>query len=182
MKYTEKVSEIVKAAAESKNDFDEQEKKLRDEYQRERLTGVVFAERLDELRSKKNDETMKVYTDIESTRKAYEDAVKAANIIDGSMLDKDAELLKLPVKLTADQFNALVDKHRGNSLMLELLRDYQEKNPGKYECYIPTAEQKIADFNRFCETAKNVARNPNTIQGAFFENGDYTPATATEEM
>ena len=182
MKYTEKIKALVKQAQDTKHDFQAQAGKIRKEYDQERITGKVCAERLDELRQKASAADREAFEAIDSTRKAYAEAVKAANLVNGSMLDPDAELLKLPIDLTSDQFAALVDKHRSNPLMCELLRDYQSKRTGKYDFYLPTPEQKIKDFSKFCETANTVVRDPDSIQAAFFERGDYTPQAATEEI
>lgn len=182
MKYTEKIMQLVEEMATKQTENFEKENNLRHEYQNERITGVVYAERMAELKDQVNAELVKTAGEIEATRKAYAEAVKAGNIVDGSMLDKDAELLKLPIDLTSDQFNALVDRHRNNPLMCELLRDYQSKRSGKYDCYLPTPEQKISDFSKFCETASSVIKDPNSIQAGFFADGSYTPQSATEEI
>lgn len=84
--------------------------------------------------------------EIESAAAAGKAAAERWATLDGSKITADAKLLQF--SMTPEQFKELVERHRGNGTMVELLRQYaaeqNEKNgAGLYqhvEKYFPVAE------------------------------------------
>lgn len=86
----------------------------------------------------------------------------------GAAITDDAKRLKL-FELEPMQFNALVDKYRDNSTMLELLKQYAEKRNGvegevfgPYDVTnIPTAEKKKEALTKFAQAGRSIVQEIN---------------------
>lgn len=116
---------------------------------------------------------------LQDTGKAYREFVEQGNQVDSSMLHDDAKLLQLDVDFTQYQFDNLVEKHKDNPLMLQLLQEYSAKHDGKYGL-VPSGASKINAFDGFVGAALNAIRTPDSLQRAFFQDGKYTPQICTE--
>lgn len=181
MKHAERVMQIVNDALDTYTGFSKQESELRQKFDREELTGKVFAEQVEDLARKRDAVRTEASIALEHAKAAYRQAVERATEVSGDMLHDDAKLLNMDgLELSARQFTALVEKHRANPLMVQLLQGYQKKHDGLYADYLPTPEQKIEDFNSFVEAGNATLRNPDGLQAAFFVSGKYTPTGATE--
>ena len=184
MKFTDRVQELLDTFTENARQITAQKSALAADFQAENITAKIFAERTAELDALANESRLQTAAAIEAVRADYSKTVEAANLIDGSMLNDDAKILQMPVKLSQAQFDNLAEKHNDNPLMCQLLRDYAGKHPGEYRFSLPSPEQKIERFNSFCDTAQALTKSGglDNLQGAFFQRGDYTPAECGEEI
>ena len=180
MKYTEKIMQIVKDALSKMETITDQIEDLTIRYQSEEIAGVDYqaqkAEMEKQLETVRQDATQK----LQDTGKAYHAAVEQGTEIDSSMLHDDAKLLQLDMKMTAHQFEALVEKHKDNPLMAQLLQEYSDKHKGLYAGFLPTAEAKVNAFDGFVGAARNTIRTPDSLSAAMFQEGRYTPQICTE--
>ncbi len=182
MKYTEKVQEIVARAVEELKACRAHSDELGEKYRREEIGGNAYREQLYQIEQKAIDIRTKWNTELEQIRQAYMATVEEGSLVDGSMLHEDAKLLEMGLTLTEWQYTKLVEKHRGNQLMTQLLRQYGERHPGLYADMPASPEIKKSEFNGYINAAKNVVSVPDTMQAALFETGTYIPSAATEDM
>ena len=125
MKYTEKVMDTVKDAVVKFGAVSEKAADVEKQYLENRITGSVYSEKKDELRREREAVYFDALQQIEETKAAYSSAVERATELSGSMLHEDAALLTTPgLTLTAHQFTALVERHKENPLMVQILKDY----------------------------------------------------------
>jgi len=180
MRYTEKVMTLVERTLTASKEINTQIRELKAIYRAERITTVDFKQQLSELETIKRQLCMDAAQQLQAMRNDYQAAATKNSEIDSSMLHEDAKLLQLGVKMNAHQFETLVEKHRDNPLMAQLLQEYSNKHEGLYAGFIPTAESKIKAFDSFIGSAQNTIRDPESLQAAFFQTGKYTPQQCTE--
>lgn len=175
MKFTEKVHSTVMNAVKEMQRLD----KLKEDAQKN-FAGDRLTTELETIFRQYEQVRLNALEVIEHCRSAYKTTVEKGTELDGSMLTDDAKILSSGIVLSDHQFSALVEKHRDNPLMSGLLKQYQNKHPGLYADFVPSADAKISEFNGFCDTAHSVLNNQNGVQAAFFESGRCTPAICTE--
>ena len=180
MQYTQKVMNIVKESLSKVEQITGELQELTARYRAEEISGQDYRAQkaeLDQRISAVRVDAMKVLQD---TGAAYRAHVERAAEIDGSMLHEDAKLLQLDMKMSAHQFETLVEKHKGNPLMAQLLQEYSNKHEGLYAGFIPTADAKATAFDQFIANAQNTIRTPDNLPAAMFQEGRYTPVHCTE--
>ena len=180
MKYTEKVMNIVKDALSRMEQITGQIKELDRRYKAEEITGMDYQAKKAELEKQLEANRLDAAQKLQETGKVYREAVERGDQIDSTMLHDDAKLLQLDMKMTAYQFEALVEKHKANPLMCQLLVDYSNKHEGLYTGFIPTAANKTAAFDSFVGSAMNTLRTPDSLSAAMFQDGKYTPQFCAE--
>lgn len=180
MKYTEKVMNIVKGALSKMEQITGQIEDLNRRFKAEEISGVDYQVQKAELEKQLNAARYEANQQLQDTGKAYREAVEKGAEIDSTMLHDDAKLLQLDMKMTAHQFEALVEKHKDNPLMVQLLQEYSDKHEDLYAGFLPTVAAKINAFDGFARSAQNTLRTPDSLQAAFFQDGKYTPAVCTE--
>ena len=84
------------------------------------------------------------------------------------------------MKMTAHQFEMMVEKHKDNPLMAQLLQEYSNKHEGLYAGFLPTVDGKAAAFDDYVSAAMNTLRTPDSISAAMFQDGKYAPQFCTE--
>lgn len=165
MKYTEKLMNVVKNALPRMEQITGKIEDLNRRFKAEGIAGRDYLAQKAEL---------------QNIGRAYREAVKQGAVIDGTMLHDDAKLLQLDMKMTAHQFEVLVEKHKDNPLMAQLLQEYSDKHEGLYAGFLPTVDAKISAFDGFVDAAMSTIRTPDSMQAAFFQDGKYTPQICTE--
>ena len=180
MKHTEKVMDIVKRTIGSMEQIAGQIRELEADYKAERITGAVCQEKKAELQKQRDLLRLDATQELQDIGRAYRAAVEQGTEIDGTMLHEDAKLLQLDMKMTPHQFETLVEKHKDNPLMAQLLQEYSDKHEGLYVGWLPTIEGKINAFESFVGSAANAMRTPDSMQTAFFLDGRYIPDICTE--
>lgn len=180
MKYTEKVMNIVKGALSKMEQITGQSKELDIRFKAEEISGVDYQAQKAELEKQLNTARYEANQQLQDTGKAYREAVEQGAEIDSTMLHDDAKLLQMDMKMTAHQFEVLVEKHKDNPLMVQLLQEYSNKHQGLYVGFLPTVDGKISAFDGFVCAAMNTLRTPDSMQAAFFQDGKYTPQFCTE--
>lgn len=180
MKYTDRVMNIVKDALSRMEQITVQIKELDRRFKAEEISGMDYQAQKAELEKQLNTARYEANQKLQETGKAYREAVEQGAEIDSTMLHDDAKLLQLDMKMTAHQFEALVEKHKDNPLMAQLLQEYSDKHEGLYAGYLPTVEAKINAFDSFVGSAQNTLRTPDNISAAMFQEGKYTPQFCTE--
>lgn len=180
MKYTEKVMNIVKGALSKMEQITGQIEDLNRRFKAEEISGVDYQAQKAELEKQLNTARYEANQQLQDTGKAYRETVEQGAEIDSTMLHDDAKLLQLDMKMTAHQFEVLVEKHKDNPLMAQLLQEYSDKHEGLYAGFLPTVEAKINAFDGFVRSAQNTIRTPDSLSAAMFQEGKYTPAVCTE--
>jgi hypothetical protein len=180
MKYTEKVMNIVRNALSQMGQLSGQIEDLNNRFKAEEICGKDYQAQKEELERQKETVRMAATQQLQSVGTAYREAVKRGAELDGGMLHEDAKLLQLDMKMTPHQFEALVEKHKDNPLMAQLLQEYSEKHEGLYAGFLPTDDVKINAFDGFVNAAQNTIRTPDSFSSAMFQDGKYTPAICTE--
>ena len=185
-KYVDAALDIVRSFLETVKKLDAEAAELSKEYRRERVSGVVYNERLGEIGRRRDRARTDALAELADLRKRYRDAALLADRVDGSMLDAaDVELLRLGVELTRNQFDALAEKHNANVLMAGVLRQYAEKRPdaGFDVSGLPVpAAARIEAFEQFAGSCAGAIENPNGLQGALLLSGQGTPSCCVESF
>jgi len=179
MKYTDRIMHIVNSAMATRAQIVKQIEDLDAKLKAERITVAVYREEKAALEKQLEAVRMDAAQKLQETGKAYREFVEQGNQIDSSMLHDDAKLLQMDVDFTRYQFDALVEKHKDNPLMLQLLQEYSNKRDGKYGL-VPSGTSKINAFDAFVGAAMDAVRTPDSLKAAFFLDGKYTPQICTE--
>jgi len=180
MQYTQKVMNIVKETLSKVEQIGGELQELTARYKAEEISGQDYRAQKAELEQRISAvrvDAMKVLQDIGTS---YRARVEKSAEINGSMLHEDAKLLQLDMKMSARQFESLVEKHKDNPLMAQLLQQYSNKHDGLYAGFIPTADAKVTAFEHFIGNAQNTIRTPDGLPAAMFQEGRYTPIHCTE--
>lgn len=180
MKYTDRVMNIVKDALSQMEQITGQLKALDRRFKAEEISGVDYQAQKAEVEKQLEANRLDAAQKLQETGKAYREAVEKGAEIDSTMLHDDAKLLQLDMKMTAHQFEALVEKHKDNPLMAQLLQEYSNKHEGLFAGFLPTVEAKINAFDSFVGSAQNTLRTPDSLSAAMFQEGRYTPQLCTE--
>ena len=180
MKYTEKVMNIVKGALSKMEQITSQIEDLNRRFKAEEISGVDYQAQKAELEQQLNTVRFEATQQLQDIGNAYREAAEQGSEIDSTMLHDDAKLLQLDMKMTAHQFEALVEKHKDNPLMAQLLQEYSDEHEGLYVGFLPTVEAKINAFDSFVGSAQNTIRTPDSLSAAMFQDGKYTPQFCTE--
>lgn len=180
MKYTDRVMNIVKDALSRMEQITVRIKELDRRFKAEEISGVDYQAQKAELEKQLEANRLDAAQKLQEIGKAYREAVEQGAEIDSTMLHDDAKLLQLDMKMTAHQFEALVEKHKNNPLMAQLLQEYSDKHEGLYAGYLPTVEAKINAFDGFVGSAMSTLRTPDSLSAAMFQDGKYTPQFCTE--
>lgn len=180
MKYTDRIMNIVKDALSRMGQITGQIKELDRRFKAEEISGVDYHAQKAELEKQLAANRLDAAQKLQETGKAYREAVEQGAEIDSIMLHDDAKLLQLDMKMTAHQFEALVEKHKDNPLMAQLLQEYSDKHEGLYAGFLPTVQAKINAFDSFVGSAQNTLRTPDSLSAAMFQDGKYTPQFCTE--
>lgn len=155
-------------------------KELDHRFKAEEISGVDYQAQKAELEKQLNTARYEANQQLQETGKAYREAVEQGSEIDSTMLHDDAKLLQLDMKMTSHQFETLVEKHKDNPVMVQLLQKYSDKHLGLYAGFLPTVEAKINAFDSFVGSAQNTLRTPDSLSAAMFQDGKYTPQFCTE--
>lgn len=149
-------------------------------FKAEEISNKNYQSQKEALEQQKNAVHMDATQKLQEIANAYGVAVAQGTEINATMLHDDAKLLQLDMKMTSHQFETLVEKHKCNPLMVQLLQEYSNKHEGLYAGFLPTADAKIKAFNGFVGAAQNTIRTPDSISSAMFQDGRYIPAACTE--
>lgn len=176
-KYVKDAHEIVNRATAALEKLDTQEKNVREQLARDELGATGAEAKREEIGQQRRATVAAALSDLDTVHNAFMDALEKSQVIDGSMLHEDAQLLTLPsLELTGTQFSALAEKHKENPLMVQLLQGYQTGHPGLYsDVVIPTPENQKAAFADFLGAAKRAVREPGGMFSAFFTDGKLDP-------
>lgn len=183
MNFGVEVRKIVSNHVTYMDALDNEVRKIEEQLKQERITGRVAAEKRQELEGKRAAAITAAQGEINRLHKEHDAAVDAWNALDGSKLHPDAELLKLDLPMNRTQFQQLVNKHKDNSLMLQLLAAYADRHPDSELFADRPADEKARKraFEDCCERASGCIRNHNTLQAAMFLDGRYIDPAAMHE-
>lgn len=183
MNYKDKVYSIVEGYINKAAELTAWEKDLK----RQKDAGTIARVKLEEiqadLRQQRSAACQSALEQIEQTRREHAAAVEDWNRLDGSKLDKDAEILKLDIPMTQVQYQQLCDKHKNNSLMLALLCDYADRHQKEalYADRPADVRQRKADFDAYAASATNAYRNTDSIRTGLFLNNVGVPESVSYE-
>lgn len=180
MKYTDHIMNIVNNALSRMEQITGQIKELDIRFKAEEISGVDYQTQKAEMEKQLDANRLDAAQKLQEIGKAYREAVEKGSEIDSTMLHDDAKLLQMDIKMTAHQFEVLVEKHKDNPLMAQLLQEYSDKHEGLYAGFLPTVKAKINAFDGFVGAAMNTIRTPDSLSAAMFQVGKYTPQFCTE--
>ncbi len=177
-KYVKDVHEIVDRATVFLEKLDTQEKNVREQLARDELGTTGAEAKREEIGQQRRATMAAALADLDTVHSAFTEALEQAQLVDASQLHEDAKLLNLPgLELSSAQFTALVEKHKENPLMVQLLQSYQADRPGLYsDVVMPTPENQKAAFADFLGAAKRTVQEPGGMFSAFFADGKLDPA------
>lgn len=180
MTYTEKAQAIVNEALAAVQNIEAQIRELKAEYKAERISGEEYRKQMAELDGSRQQLHLNATKQLQAVATSYKELVQRNSELDSSKIHDDARILQMDIKMTVHQFEKLVEKHKDNPLMAQLLQEYSNKHEGLYAGFIPTAERKMEAFDGYINAAQKAIRTPDSLQSAFFQTGKYTPQYCTE--
>lgn len=175
MKFTDAALAVVEKLVETSDRLDAEERELSEQYKRERITGKFFDEQRGEIGRRRDRARLAAQTELADLRRRYGDAAREADRLSGGQLHEDAKLLELDaLTLSVDQYAALVDRHRNNPLMAQLLRQYASRRPDfGYDVFNlpPDAARRIELFEQFIDNCATAARDVRGLHVALLLDG-----------
>lgn len=183
MNFKTRIYDTVTTYISKLDEMNAAEKEIAAQERAEKIGHGYACERREELEAQRKAAYENALAEIEHIRRSHNEAVDKWNELDGSKLDKDAELLKLDIYMTQKQYQQLVDKHKDNSLMLQLLCDYADRHPDEplFADRPADAKTRKDNFDGYCNRAANACRNPNSISAAMFLDNIGVPASVSYE-
>lgn len=183
MNYKNRIYGTVTTYMKKLSELDSLEKELAAQERAETISRIHAAERREEWEQQRKAAYENTIQEIEHIRRSHAEAVDEWNRLDGSKLDKDAEILKLDIPMTQTQYQQLCGKHKNNSLMLALLCDYADRHQSEalYADRPADARQRKADFDVYAASAINVCRDPHSIRAGMFLENTGVPAACSYE-
>lgn len=180
MKFVDKIMEEVKGTLAKVEPIAGEMEALERKYKANDIAVKEYQSRKKELEDQRAAVIEKAMLELKTVNDSYQQVVKSSAIIDSSKLHDDAKLLQMDMKMTPYQFEALVEKHKENPLMAQLLQEYSNKHEGLYAGFIPTPESRISAFDAFVGYARDTIRTPGSIKAGLFLDGRCTPVHCAE--
>jgi hypothetical protein len=180
MKFVDKIMEEVKGTLARMEPIAGEMEELERKYKANDISAKEYQTRKKEFEDQRVAVIEKGMLELHNLGNAYRKTVESRSIIDSSMLHDDAKLLQMDMKMTSSQFEALVEKHKDNPLMAQLLQGYSNKHECLYAGFIPTPESRISAFDTFVGYARDAIRTPDTMHAALFLDGYCTPIHCNE--
>ena len=183
MNYKNRIYDTVTTYMKEMDELDRLERDLAAQERAETISRVAASERREEWAHQRKAHFDNAIQEIEHIRRSHAEAVDEWNRLDGSKLDRDAEILKLDISMDQQQYQQLCSKHKDNSLMLQLLCDYADRHPSEplYADRPADARQRKADFDAYAERAVNVCREPQSIRAGLFLENNGVPDSISYE-
>lgn len=176
MNYTKKVMDTVTNAFAEYQKIDAELERAKARLDAEELGAKGYADLVASLNLSRAQVRTEAQRALAEIKTEYQEVMEASMEVDASMLHDDAKLLHLPgLELTTRQFSALVNKHKDNPLMMQLLGSYQSEHPGLYADHVPSPQNRLSDFDSFVGAGVRALENPNGLQAGFFLDGYYAP-------
>ena len=184
MTYNEKVAHVVKTALARYAEIDSERAKAKEMFDSGEVNPHWFNETNHALNISRGVAEIEARDVLLEIAAAYKAALEKKTELSGDMLHEDANLLRTPgIKLTQHQFEALVEKHKDNPLMTQLLGAYQGEHPELHCDPVPTLDDlvsaKSSAFDKYVEAAIHTLANPEGMAESFL-SGSYTPKGAGE--
>ena len=173
MRYTERVYALVKNTMKGFERIKNSIKEIDMQRRNDDITDKRHGELLQELRMQKDALMLEAKKAIDEIAEMYRLEVWGNTLVHGEMLSEDAKLLQIEgFTLSPLQFTALVERHRNNPLMMQLLYNYKQKNPKLYTDYFILPDEKINAFNQYVGVASSIVANPDDkMKYAMFLDG-----------
>ena len=172
--FVKRINTLVEETLEKLNGIEQEKREARNDFNKKRLTAEVLQEKLAEL-NQQIPTIRAEYTGAANVIKAeFSDAVTKFFALDGSKVHEDAKIFDYDVTLTEEQLQNLVEKHKENSFMLQLIRKYAENH--NILIVMPMGEKEYRDkFEEFLRHASYTVFNPDALTSGFFLGGHYDP-------
>ena len=172
--FVKKIYTLVEETLEKLKTINDEIKEVKSDYAKKRITAEVRAEKISELNQQIPVIRAEYTGAANEIKKQFEEAVAKFFVVDGSKVHEDAKIFDYDVNLTEEQLQDLVNKHRDNSFMLQLIRTYAEKH--KLYPDMPKGEKAYRDgFEQFMRHASYTVYNGDSLTAAFFLDGHYDP-------
>lgn len=128
------------------------------------------AEKIADLKAQRDADVIATRHEILRLKEPFKEAAEKASLIDGSMNNSDAVIFQSGVKLTEQQFNALVERNKKNPFVIALAHKYAEEHEEISKANLPlSTERIIANFNEFADFAASMCyESPESIRVAMF--------------
>ena len=172
--FVKKIYTLVEETLEKLKTVDDEIKEVKNDYNKKRITAEVREEKISELNHQIPVIRAEYTGAANEIKKQFEEAVAKFFVVDGSKVHEDAKIFDYDVNLSKEQLQDLVEKHRDNSFMLQLIRKYAEKN----NIYVdmPLGEKAYRDgFEQFLRHASYTVYNGDSLTAGIFLDGHYDP-------
>ena|SRR5690625_5304322 len=171
--------EIKSAVLEHLNSIEEKEDEnsaLRKSYHNGDIAKNDYEKQAADLKNNNNKEIESIKA-INKVVENYEADLKEWAILKAEELTDDLKLFNSPIKLNAEDYEALEEKYEYNYSMLKAIKDHAEKNEVFYAVfYSVDKEEKLKSFNDFVTGARNIIESTN-----FNGSKNYTGALWSHE-
>lgn len=168
----------VKAAyMDFKEQYQSQKAKLQEidkEFNAERLSGVVYAEKVREIEDAIAAARLSALENVKAITDEHREAVAAWNDYKPEQITQDAELLKIGVALGVERLERLAEKHKDNPLMQNLIMN--KANEENVHINVPgfwMKDYRESEFASYAGRAAMSIREPESIRAGLFE-ADYS--------
>ncbi|MEA4933728.1 MAG: hypothetical protein VB071_09185 [Lawsonibacter sp.] len=139
-----------------------QEKKIQNhERDRENWSDVRFAERVQQLQAEMATIQREGLDAVTQRVEQYKETVFAADLLDGSKLTPDVNLLTGNFNLTNADLNAMLERSTGNRTMERLVCQYAQAHGNVLDRHFYTAEEKAEAAECLITYARSVTQRPN---------------------
>ena len=169
MDYVKAVKDLVAQLHERIKGYNAEIEKLQKERNRGTIGPKTASEKIESLKKQQTADIVATRRAILSYKDKFREETEKANLIDGSMNNSDAAIFQSGIKLTEQQFNAIVERNRKNPFVIALARKYLEEHNDFFANMPPTAGQTIEAFDEFVEMAATICyEDPNSLRTAMF--------------
>lgn len=154
-----------------KDDVRLEKEKILKQVENERLTERMANDRIEELDNKYNNLRQSTVIRLEALFRDYKNIYTKKSALSGSNLDdEDMKLLKSTIKLTEEDLDSLVTKHKRNDTMLRAIKGYAEDK--NINIPISYNSEKVGNIDKLQEWI---------IEGAEKDGSYYQRTTEVEE-
>lgn len=173
MQYGKKIKSVYMEYKDAYNAYKERLKQIREDEAAGKIGAALCLEQTAEANDNNNEARISAKATIQDIVNKHAEAVEAWNDYKPEQITPDVDILKLGIKLGADRLERMAEKHKGNSLMQNLimqqaqLEDVKINVPGFY-----SKDDRLREFELYAERANLSIDEPEGMRAGLFE-ADY---------
>jgi hypothetical protein len=177
MKYVSRAKDILKREIATLDGIEENMRKAKADYEAERITGKIFDEKNNQFKADMNAVKMDAISEVKALLAESIAELESNSVMTGDQVNGDAQIIQSGVKITPVQFNALVERNRGNEFVSTLLREYAAAHAETLgDVTLPaTVEGRIMNCEKYLRIASEAVRDPYSIRAGLVLDGKCDP-------